>query len=47
MYSNSGAHFTAQALLSSLSTPTAQHRVPTRTESDVGRIVLTQQTQLP
>ena len=47
MYSNSGAHFTAQALLSSLCTPTAQHCVPTRTESDVGRIVLTQQTLLP
>ena len=36
-----------KALLSSLRTPTAQHRVPTRAESDVGRIVLTQQTRLP
>ena len=36
-----------QALLSSLRTPTTQHRVPTRTESDAGRMVLTQQTQFP
>ena len=44
---SSVAHFTVQALLSSLSTPTAQHCVPTRTESYAGRIVLTQQTRLP